>query len=122
MYEDFSAWLDEKLENGLPENAAAVSFNIYEEGDGGWTIQLIASDRYDTEDDSWACYEVYSTGEDLFFWENDYPWEEAEEDALDLIRRYLEEGEYAQMLKSLRAVGAGFVDGDLHIMFERGED
>ncbi|MBR1864776.1 MAG: hypothetical protein IJ806_11905 [Ruminococcus sp.] len=119
MYEELSQWLDRVLEGGLPENAAAVNLNIYEEGDGGWSVQLIASDRYDGEDDSWACFEVFTTGEDLYCWEKDYPWEEAEEDLLEWAGRYLEEGQYADILKKLKAVGAGFVDGDLHILYEK---
>ena len=54
MYEEFAAWLDEKLENGLPDTAVAVNFNIYEEENNGWTVQLIASDRFDAQDDEWA--------------------------------------------------------------------
>lgn len=117
MYEEFENWLDEKLENGLPEETAAVNFNIYEENDGGWAIQLIASDRFDAQDDEWACYEVYTTGEDLYYWEKDCRWEEIQEDVRELVGAYLEKGRFAEMLKRYRAVGFGFVDGDLELAY-----
>ena len=116
MYEEFAAWLDEKLENGLPGDTAAVNFNIYEE-ENGWTVQLIASDRFDAQDDEWACFEVYSSGEDLYYWENDHSWEETHEDVRELVSTYLENGKYADMLRQYRAVGFGFVDGDLELAY-----
>ena len=119
MYEEFAAWLDEKLENGLPDKTAAVNFNIYEEENSGWTIQLIASDRFDAQDDEWACFEVYSSGEDLYYWEKEYSWEEAHEDVRELVATYLEKGRFADMLKKYRAVGFGFVDGDLELAYVR---
>ncbi len=119
MYEEFAAWLDEKLENGLPDEAAAVNFNIYEEENNGWSVQLVASDRFDAQDDEWACFEVYSSQEDLYYWEKEYSWEEAHEDVRELISAYLENGRYSDMLKNYRAVGFGFVDGDLELAYVR---
>ncbi len=118
MYEEFAAWLDEKLENGLPDCTAAVNFNIYEE-ESGWTIQLIASDHFDAQDDEWACFEVFSTGEDLYYWEKDSSWEEIHEDVREMVSTYLEKGRFADMLKDFRAVGFGFVDGDLELAYVR---
>ncbi|MBQ8967015.1 hypothetical protein [Ruminococcus sp.] len=119
MYEDFAAWLDEKLENGLPDTTAAVNFNIYEEENNGWTVQLIASDRFDAGDDEWACFEVYSSGEDLYYREKECGWEEIHEDVREMVQTYLEKGRFADMLKSFRAVGFGFVDGDLELAYVR---
>ena len=119
MYEEFAAWLDEKLENALPADAQAVNFNIYEEEDNGWTIQLIASDRFDPQDDEWACFEVYSTGEDLYYWEKECGWEEIHEDVREMVKTYLEKGKFAEVLKNFRAVGFGFVDGDLELAYVR---
>lgn len=117
MYDEFEQWLDEQLENGLPDNSAAVNFNIYEEEDNEWSIQLIASDRFDAQDDEWACFEVYSSGEELYYWEKECSWEEIQEDVREIVKRYLDEGKYAGMLKDLRAVGFGFVDGDLELAY-----
>lgn len=122
MYSEFENWLDELLENGLPNDAVAVNFNIYEEEDNYWSVQLIASDRFDDMDDEWACFEVYSSQEDLYYWESDCDSREAFEEVCGFIERYLEEGNFAEMLKSYRAIGAGFVDGELGIIFRRDDD
>lgn len=122
MYSEFENWLDELLENGLPNDAVAVNFNIYEEEDNYWSVQLIASDRFDDMDDEWACFEVYSSQEDLYYWESDCDSQEAFEEVCGFIDRYLAEGNYAEMLKSYRAIGAGFVDGELGILFRRDDD
>lgn len=122
MYSEFENWLDELLENGLPNDAVAVNFNIYEEEDNYWSVQLIASDRFDDMDDEWACFEVYSSQEDLYYWESDCDSREVFEEVCGFIERYLEEGAHAEMLKSYRAIGAGFVDGELGIIFMRNDD
>lgn len=122
VYSEFENWLDELLENGLPNDAVAVNFNIYEEEDNYWSVQLIASDRFDDMDDEWACFEVYSSQEDLYYWESDCDSREVFEEVCGFIERYLEEGNFAEMLKSYRAIGAGFVDGELGIIFMRNDD
>lgn len=118
MYERFERWLDEKLEEGLPEHSQAVNFNLYEEEDG-FSIQLIASDRFDSEDDEWACYELYSSGEDIFFYENEDGWEAAQTQAIGLISEYLEKGRFAGTLLALKGIAAGFIDGDLVYIYRR---
>lgn len=36
---------------------------------------------------------------------------------IDLIKQYLEQGKYAFILKQSNAVTAGFVDGDLEVVY-----
>ena len=38
---------------------------------------------------------------------------------IDLVNEYLSSGKYANKLKRYLAVGIGFVDGDLHILYEK---
>ena len=38
---------------------------------------------------------------------------------IDLLNEYLSFGKYAGSLKKYQAIGIGFVDGDLHILYER---
>lgn len=35
-----------------------------------------------------------------------------------MVRKYLEDGKYANMLKGLQAVGIGFVDGEIEILHQ----
>lgn len=119
-YEDFSKWLDNNLKQ-LPSDVVAVNFNLYEGLNQTYDIQLIGSDKFDEEDDDWACEEIFSTGEDLFC----IPITETIEHWLDglsfirkMIENYLKNGKYANVLKQLQAVGVGFVDGDIELLYK----
>lgn len=53
IYEEFSHWLDDILENNdMPEETKAFCFNLYEESDEDhiYGAQLIAAGEYDPED------------------------------------------------------------------------
>jgi len=127
IYNAFSEWLDSLLENDMPDNTKAYNFNIYDEldEDGNdiqtYGIQLIASDDFSEDDDDWACSEIYSSQEDIFYIDH------SDEDNIDsdsgleficgLIREYFNKGKYSDKLSKVQAVGAGFIDGDIKIIF-----
>lgn len=113
MYEDFKAWLDGILETDLPKETVAVCFNLYDEEDGTWSVQLIGAGLYDEDNDEWACEEVYSTEENLFVITSEADWSEVQLQVVEAISKYIEEGKYKDKLTSYKAVAAGFVDGDL---------
>ena len=116
MYEDFAAWLDKILETELPSETVAINFNIYDEEDGTWSVQMIGASRFDEEDDEWACDEVFSTEEDLYVITSDDDWSDVQMQVVEMIAQYLEEGAKADILNSYKAVAAGFVDGELVII------
>lgn len=118
MTENFCEWLDGVLAQGLPDEAAAVCFNIYEDGGDDWSIQLIAAAYFDEDDEDWACDEAFTTGEDMFRWQERAKWSKALETAKKLISDYLNNGRYAEMLKQYEAVACGFVDGDIQILYK----
>lgn len=119
-YEDFSKWLNSNLEQ-LPSDIVAVNFNLYEGSNQTYDIQLIGTDTFDEEDEDWACEEIFTTGEDIFLMPRTDDIED-QEDGLDfitkIVRKYLEDGKYANMLKGLQAVGIGFVDGEIEILHQ----
>ncbi|MBR4022670.1 MAG: hypothetical protein IKI94_08805 [Ruminococcus sp.] len=122
MYIEFEKWLSKLLENDMPDNTAAYNFNIYEEEDETYGVQLIASDEFSEDDDDWACSEIWSSEEEIFYIdhsdEKDADRERGLEFISQLICDYLEKGEKADKLKAVKAVGAGFVDGDLKILYK----
>ncbi|MBE6841068.1 MAG: hypothetical protein IJN05_12185 [Ruminococcus sp.] len=122
MYIEFEKWLSKLLENDMPDNTAAYNFNIYEEEDETYGVQLIASDEFSEDDDDWACSEIWSSEEEIFYIdhsdEKDADRERGLEFISQLISDYLEKGEKADKLKAVKAVGAGFVDGDLKILYK----
>jgi len=135
LYESFSAWLDKHLSRDLPDEIVAINFNLYDgllvdaagkpmEGSESYDIELVGCVRFDENDNDWACNEVFNTNEGLFrickksvphsndipFWEQELPFFSA------LATRYLNEGKYADKLKSFTAVAIGHVNGDLVVL------
>ena len=51
--------------------------------------------------------------------ERESDWKSMETVCIDLVNEYLSFGKYAGKLKEYQAIGIGFVDGDLHILYER---
>lgn len=119
MYFDFEKWLNRIFEENIPIEGAAINFNLYEETDNNWAIQLISAPYFDEEDPDWCCEEVFSTCEELFSWHQNSGWEEIFKISCDLIRKYLNEGKYSEVLKKYQAVAVGFVDGDLEIVYKQ---
>lgn len=122
IYEEFAKWLDRLLDNNkMPENTAAFNFNLYEEEDEVYGIQLIASDEFSEEDEDWACSEIWSSEEDIFY--IDHSDEKNADRKLGqnficgLITDYLAKGADAKLLLSSKAVGCGFVDGDIELLY-----
>lgn len=124
IYLEFEKWLDNLLENNdMPEAAVAFNFNIYEEEDETYGVQLIASDEFSEDDGGdWACSEIWSSEEDVFYIdhsdEKDADYERGLEFIGGLIEAYLEGGRYRNILLSAKAVGAGFIDGDISILYK----
>ena len=113
-------WLDNVLENAFPDSVVAVAFNLYEDIIGEkWSVEIVGTDRFDPEDDDWGCDEVTSFGtrEDPLSWEEKTDWENILANVSDTVADYLENGKYADKLKSLQGVGVGFVEGDLKILY-----
>lgn len=122
IYLEFEKWLGNLLENNdMPENTEAFCFNIYEEEDENYGVQLIASDEFDENDGGdWACSEIWSSEEDIFYIDHSDEENAGKERGLEfvggLICDYLERGSYRNILLGAKAVAAGFVDGDLEII------
>lgn len=121
MYNEFEAWLDAALEADLPENIAAFNFNLYEDGDNLWSIELIGAPSFDAEDPDWACDEVFTNREEPLSWSAETDWENVLETMTQYVEKYLFEGKYAALLKAYEAVGIGFVDGDITIVYVNAE-
>jgi len=125
IYEEFSNWLDNLLENNdMPENTAAFNFNLYEESveDHIYGVQLIAAERFDSEDPDWPCDEVWSSEEDIFCVdtsdEEDTGWKYALELIKEMCEKYLKSGNYKNILLGTNGVGIGFIDGDIDIIYK----
>ncbi len=128
IYSEFEIWLDELLDKAvIPEETSAFNFNFYEESEEDciFGIQLIASDQFDEDDDEWPCAEAWSSEEDIFYIDFSDEEKHSRDDAYavmkSLVCSYLDGGKHRGMLKSTKAVGAGFVDGELELVYRNGK-
>lgn len=98
----FVDWLDPILDFGIPKDAKAISFNIYERDEFGWELQLTATNSYSDNDLTFD--EMYSSGHNLFLWKARYTEAEAFEEAINAVKGYLIDGEFSEDLKRYLAV------------------
>lgn len=119
MYNEVANWLNDVLKQEIPEEVAAFCFNLYDDGDNAWSMELVGCERFDAEDEDWPCDEVtdFGTREGLLAWVKETQWEAVLAEICEVLKQYLEKGEYADVLKSKQGVGVGFVDGDIEIIF-----
>lgn len=115
----FFGWLDAVLAGGLPAGIKAINFNLCDEGGGKWSVELVGTSTFDESSSDWACREVYTTRDTPFVLMKESDWKTVESLFVSLLEKYLDGGKYASALKKYRAVGVGFVDGDLHILYKK---
>ena len=115
----FFEWLDIALMRELPNEVKALNFNLYEDAKNTWSIELVGTSEFDENDDDWACCEVFSTRENPFSIDQEGDWKTVEEIFAEWVSDYLVNGKLAEKMKQYDAVGMGFVDGDLTILFKR---
>lgn len=116
---DIEKWIDNIFESTIPDEVIAIAFNLYEDGDNQWSIEMIGSSSFDVENSDWACDEVFDTRDNLQSWVQDTTWEEILQEVIDKIQKYIEAGKYAEQIKSYAGVGVGFVDGDITIAYKK---
>ena len=116
---DFFVWMNSILKNELNSEVKAINFNLYEDAGNKWSIELVGTFSFDKDNEDWACDEVFAARDNPFVIERKSDWKSMERVFIDLVNSYLSSGKYAGKLKEYMAVGIGFVDGDLHILYEK---
>ena len=116
---DFFVWLDSILKDELNNDVKAINFNLYEDADNKWSIELVGTFSFNKDDDDWASIRISITRDNPFVIECESDWKSMETVFIDLVNEYLSSGKYASKLKEYLAVGIGFVDGDLHILYDK---
>lgn len=116
---EFKNWLERHLSDNIPSNVIAFNFNIYESSiDNQYDVQLVGSSYYSIDDENWACNTIYSTGEDLFSF-NSASWEIALNEFIEFVKKFLHSCDENNRLKQAEYITAGFVDGNLEIIFRK---
>ena len=121
LYHKVSKWLDYSLTQKIPDEVMAFCFNLYDDGNGKWSMELIGSSSFDLDNPDWPCEEVtdFNTRENPFVWSSSSNWDGALNEMIKTVREYLQAGKYADLLKSRSGVGIGFVDGDIEVLFHK---
>lgn len=115
-YSSFEKWIDRTLSANIPNNIEAFCINIYEDGGGRYSIELIGAGSFDKENSDWACDEVFTNREEPLKWKSNKSWKETQTCVEGVVRQYLINGRYASVLLSKKGIGVGFVDGELVLL------
>ena len=101
------------------DNIVAINFNLYEDENDKWSIELVGTSSFDENDDDWACDEVFTTRDNPYVLEMKSDWKSIQGIFIDKINNDLDKGKYAEKLKHYKAVAIGCVDGDLSIIYKK---
>ena len=115
-YSTFEEWVDVTLSAELPEGIEAFCFNIYEDGGGKWSVEIVGASSFDRNNSDWPCYEVFTNREQPLRWSSNKSWEKIQAQVKSHLKRYLKKGKYASLLRNKQGLGLGFVDGDLILL------
>lgn len=123
MYYKIETWLNDVLEYKVPPQIPSVirafCFNLYEGGNGDWSMELVGTESFDPDDEDWACDEItdFGTREEPLSWKKEADWNEVLSEVSSALKHYLENGSHADVLKSRLGVAVGFTDGNLEILY-----
>lgn len=119
------AWISAALSRSMPEGTEAFHFNLYEDANSVH-VQLMGTEAFvpgeDPATDYWPSAETFSTGEDILevpFSVAGPDWEAWLNTLIGLVNGYLAKGARSDVLRNSQGVGIGFVDGDMHVLWQR---
>lgn len=114
----FFEWLDWALSSKNIDKAVAYHFNIYEDGESIWSLELVGTSEFSATNSDWACAELFATRTHPFKITHGGSWQEVLALFKKYVNSYLKTGTLREVLKSKAGVGIGFVDGDLELLYE----
>ena len=116
QYSAFEKWVDESLSVVLPGEIVAFCFNLYDDGDGNWSAEIVGAGSFEKDNSDWACDEVFTNRKNPLRWKSKKSWEKVLSSFQSLLETYLRQGRYASLLLEKQGIGFGFVDGDLILL------
>lgn len=121
LYETIENWLNAILVQDIPTSVVALNFNLYDDGESKWSIELVGTESFDLEDQDWCCDEVFDFGtrETPFAWKEEKEWSDILNEMIQILKKYLNQGCYSEVIKKYKGIGIGFVDGDVEVLFSR---
>ena len=58
MFKQISDWIDNTLINNSMDNIVAIAFNLYDDGNNTWSLEMVGTSEFDIDDSDWACNEL----------------------------------------------------------------
>lgn len=114
----FAYWLD-RIGRENPPSGEINAFNIgIFESPGGYTVYLIGSKEYDSQNDDWACQEDFTPRERYLelplSFVSEKNWQQIEKGVIELVLKFLKSNEGSgHFLANADVVTVGFDDGVL---------
>lgn len=113
--ENFFNWISMQLPF-LPNEVKALNFNLYEtEDDTKFEAEMVGCVAYDENDEDWACDAIYSSKENIYCF-NSQDWEQALAYFVNMAQKCLKEE--VELPSTVEYVTAGFVDGNLEVIYK----
>ena len=111
---EFYSWANKNL---AVANAHAYCFNLIENS-GTYSIELIGTNSFDSQNEDWACDECFEASpRSLEIGGGFDSWEACLWSMYDFLESYINSKEIgANILGKSKGVGVGFVDGNLEIL------
>lgn len=119
MDNDIQRWLNTILVQKIPAGVVAFCFNLYDDGNHSWSMEMVGTDYVDLLEEDWPCQEVTTleTRSNPFRWYSEQTWDNVLKDVTLALQEYLANGRYHYVLKEYQAVAVGFVDGNLALLY-----
>jgi len=118
IHKEFNNWLDKILKN-IKKLPKAWVFNLYESEKTSYTVELVGTRFFQENNEDWACHEMF-TSRTLFtnyLLSTHISHEQALQELVIFIESYLTEGANRDKLLETNAIGCGFVDGNLELLY-----
>lgn len=119
MVEKFIEWAENALQGAELSNVVALNFNLYEDQDSFWAVEIVGTSSFDENDADWACDEVFVTRDNPFTWEEETDCDAILEEVIEWIGDLMDDTVLMEMLERLQGIGVGFVDGDIEIVYKK---
>lgn len=114
-------WIRDSLNQNIPKSVKALNFNLSELGFGfkSFEVDLIGSSYFDKNDEDWACDEVWSSPKKSLIMPDDFAsnWQDCLIKTKELLTHFIKIVDIDK--DHVVAVGIGFVDGEINIVYER---
>ena len=121
LYNNLKIWLEGFSKEPIANKIKAICFNLYDDGNGNWSLEMVGTASFEQDDPDWACDEVtdFGTRNSPFSWNENCDWKSVLEEVSRYISKYMETGILDFVKNRVEAIAVGFVDGDINMIYKK---